>query len=88
MAYVHELRGWPTLTWHEGELSSLLANVRHKQGKLLGRTEDLGCDLRRERAALFNRRSQRSDFTYHITYHAGMAQGLFRPFSRVFRHHS
>jgi hypothetical protein len=26
-------------------------------------------------------------FTYHITYHAGMASGLFRPISRVFRGH-
>lgn len=48
MAYVHELRGWPKLTWKAGELSNVLANVRHKQGKLLGRMEALGFDLRNE----------------------------------------
>lgn len=48
MAYVHELRGWPKLGWDEGGLSSLLADVRHKQGKLLGRMEALGFDLRTE----------------------------------------
>lgn len=48
MEYIHQLPDWPRLHWDEGKLSSLLANVRHRQGRLLGRMEGLGFRLRSE----------------------------------------
>ncbi len=46
--YIHELNDWPNLKWDKSELSGLLADVRHLQGKLLGRMESLGFNLRNE----------------------------------------
>lgn len=48
MTYIHELPDWPQFTWDKARLSSQLAAVRHRQGKLLGRMEGLGFDLRNE----------------------------------------
>jgi Fic family protein len=46
--YIHELHNWPHFTWHHGKLTERLAAVRHKQGRLLGRMEELGFTLRSE----------------------------------------
>ena len=48
MSYIHEKVGWPTLKWNAAKLSPLLAEVRHRQGRLLGRMEGLGFRLRAE----------------------------------------
>lgn len=48
MAYIHELNEWPELTWDSELLAAPLANVRHQQGRLLGKMEALGFDLRSE----------------------------------------
>jgi len=48
MTCIQELAGWPQLTWDAGKLSALLADVRHRQGRLLGRMEGLGFRLRSE----------------------------------------
>lgn len=48
MEYIHELADWPKLTWDAAKLSALLADVRHRQGRLLGRMEGLGFRLRSE----------------------------------------
>lgn len=48
MTYIHELTDWPRFTWDKAKLSSQLVAVRHRQGKLLGRMEGLGFDLRNE----------------------------------------
>lgn len=48
MGYIHALPDWPRLTWDAARLSSLLAEVRHRQGRLLGRMEGLGFRLRSE----------------------------------------
>jgi Fic family protein len=48
MQFIHEETEWPQLTWDEKKLSPLLADVRHKQGRLLGRMEGLGFQLRTE----------------------------------------
>ena len=47
-AYIHQSPDWPNLTWDAARLSSLLADVRHRQGRLLGRMEGLGFRLRAE----------------------------------------
>lgn len=46
--FVYEQAGWPALRWDEGGLAALLAEVRHRQGHLLGRMEGLGFVLRSE----------------------------------------
>ncbi|TWT94135.1 Adenosine monophosphate-protein transferase SoFic [Botrimarina colliarenosi] len=48
MAYIHEQPGWPELTWESEPLAAPLAQVRHAQGRLLGKMEALGFDLRSE----------------------------------------
>jgi Fic family protein len=48
MPYVHELPEWPKFKWNDAILSPLLADVRHQQGRLLGRMEGLGFQLRAE----------------------------------------
>jgi Fic family protein len=46
--YIHELKGWPTFEWNSQKLAEELAAVRHRQGRLLGRMEALGFELRAE----------------------------------------
>jgi len=48
MKYIHERAGWPDLTWDSELLTSPLAAMRHKQGRLLGKMESLGFTLRTE----------------------------------------
>lgn len=48
MAYIHEQRGWPGFIWDDRSLGGPVAAVRHKQGRLLGRMESLGFELRAE----------------------------------------
>jgi len=48
MTYIHEQKDWPEFRWSAEELSSLVANIRHKQGLLLGRMSVLGFQLRNE----------------------------------------
>jgi Fic family protein len=46
MAYIHKLRQWPKFHWSDAQLATLLASVRHRQGRLVGRMEALGYSLR------------------------------------------
>ena len=46
--YIHDHPDWPNLRWDEGSLSEPLADARHRQGRLMGRMESLGFDLRQE----------------------------------------
>jgi Fic family protein len=48
MRYIHQHPQWPHFTWREGELLPLLPEVRHRQGRLLGRMEGLGFRFRSE----------------------------------------
>ena len=48
MAYIHEQDKWPNFEWRADELATTLANVRHRQGRLIGRMEGLGFSLRKE----------------------------------------
>lgn len=50
--YIHQLPDWPDFRWDDRTLSPRLADVRHRQGRLLGRMERLGFSLRSE--ALLN----------------------------------
>lgn len=46
--YIHECKEWPEFKWNQTRLAPLLADVRHLQGRLLGRMETLGFQLREE----------------------------------------
>lgn len=46
--YTHDRSGWPAFEWSKTALIARLADVRHKQGRLLGRMEALGFNLRSE----------------------------------------
>lgn len=46
--YIHELKDWPNFTWDSAKLSVLIADVRYSQGRLLGRMEQQGFNLREE----------------------------------------
>lgn len=46
--YIHQAADWPMFTWDSAEVLSLLASVRHRQGRLFGRMESLGFKLREE----------------------------------------
>jgi len=48
MTYNWEHDDWPDLHWDEQALSRLLAHVSREQGRLLGKMEGLGFDLRNE----------------------------------------
>src|ERR1700680_357571 len=46
--YIHDLPDWPRFDWNRERLADLLADVRHRQGRLIGRMEALGFNLRQE----------------------------------------
>lgn len=46
--YIHELPNWPQFSWNTEKLAGPLADLRHRQGKLLGRMEALGFTMREE----------------------------------------
>src|SRR5687768_16152549 len=46
--YIHERSNWPEFHWDEAKVAVLLAEVRYLQGRLLGRMEVLGFQLREE----------------------------------------
>ena len=46
--YIWSRKGWPTFTWNNDALAGLLARVSREQGRLLGKMEGLGFDLRDE----------------------------------------
>ena len=46
--YIHHLKAWPVFNWDNEKLILPLSEVRHKQGRLLGKLEGLGFQLREE----------------------------------------
>ena len=46
--YIHQKSLWPVFNWNHEVISGLLAAVRHRQGKLVGRMESLGFSLQEE----------------------------------------
>lgn len=44
--YIHRLPEWPQFRWSRERLAEKLADVRHRQGRLIGRMEALGFPLR------------------------------------------
>ncbi len=46
--YIHQLPNWPSFHWNLESIASLLAEVRHQQGRILGQMENLGFSLQKE----------------------------------------
>jgi Fic family protein len=46
--YIHQLPDWPKFTWDEVKVTAALSEVRHRQGRLLGRMESMGFGLQAE----------------------------------------
>ena len=46
--YIHQLDDWPAFRWDHAAVSGPLAAVRHRQGRLTGRMDALGFELRSE----------------------------------------
>jgi Fic family protein len=46
--YIYERQAWPAFSWNSERISPRLVEVRHRQGRLIGRMEGLGFQLRIE----------------------------------------
>ena len=46
--WIYQHNNWPDFSWNADVLAVKLADIRHQQGRLLGRMEAIGFDLRRE----------------------------------------
>jgi len=46
--WIYERQDWPNFRWNTERVASKLATIRHRQGRLLGRMEGLGFELKRE----------------------------------------
>jgi Fic family protein len=46
--WIYEKKDWPNFIWDDKALASLLAEARHRQGRLLGKMEALGFPIRQE----------------------------------------
>ena len=46
--YIHQIKEWPDFSWDRDQIMLPLSNVRHRQGRLLGKLESLGFHLREE----------------------------------------
>ncbi len=46
--YIHQRPDWPHFQWDQEALAAPLAEIRHRQGRLLGRMEGLGFALQKE----------------------------------------
>jgi len=57
MPFIHQHPDWPRFIWREADLLPVLPNVRHRQGRLLGKMEGLGFRFRTE-ACLVNLTSE------------------------------
>lgn len=47
-AFIHQQDDWPNFQWDSDKIVSLLSEARNLQGRLLGKMESLGFDLRNE----------------------------------------
>ncbi len=46
--YIYQYSNWPSFTWNEKEVLTLLGKVRHLQGKIFGQINALGFSMREE----------------------------------------
>jgi len=46
--FIHQKDSWPNFTWRAEDIVSLLSEARNLQGRMMGKMESLGFDLRNE----------------------------------------
>ena len=46
--YIHQKKEWPNFKWDSNSIVTLLAKVRNRQGKIIGKMESMGFDLQSE----------------------------------------
>ncbi len=46
--YIYQHKDWPNFTWDQEKISKILLEIRHRQGRLIGRMEGLGFSLQTE----------------------------------------
>src|SRR5688572_6551851 len=46
--FIHQHNNWPEFTWNSNDFMNLLSEVRNLQGRLIGKMETLGFNLRNE----------------------------------------
>lgn len=46
--YIYDRKQWPKFSWDQAKIADLLLKIRHSQGRLLGRMDALGFQLREE----------------------------------------
>lgn len=46
--WIYENKDWPKFTWNAEKISTKLAELRYSQGRLLGKMQGLGFELKRE----------------------------------------
>lgn len=46
--FIHQKPDWTDFKWDSDKILPLLGNVRHRQGKLIGRMESLGFSMKEE----------------------------------------
>ncbi|MFY9234654.1 MAG: Fic family protein [Fimbriimonadaceae bacterium] len=78
--YIHQLQDWPQFRWDSNSLTNQLAEVRHRQGALIGRMEALGFDLRQEAelATLVREVEKSSEIEGEILDHAQVRSSVAR----------
>lgn len=47
-AFIHQLENWPEFIWNSDDFMNLLSEARNLQGRLIGKMQTLGFDLRNE----------------------------------------
>ena len=89
--WIHEYDNWTTFTWDSEAIGQKLAAVRHKQGRLLGRMEGLGFDIRQEASldtltndvvtssAIEGETLSRSDVRSSLAQHLGIERAGIKP---------
>ncbi len=48
MQYIYQQEDWPRFKWNEEKLSSLIIQLRHQQGRLIGGMESIGFQIKEE----------------------------------------
>ena len=66
VSYIHELPDWPGFRWSRDVVLERLADVRHRQGRLIGRMESLGFSSRAEAVVNTARANARSGNSAHF----------------------
>ncbi len=46
--YIYQYKGWPNFTWNKEKLATILTEIRHRQGRFIGKMEGLGFSLQTE----------------------------------------